>query len=59
MDKEKKLEEIRRYIRKKAMEQSEPFTSEKYEKVKETLDKKDSKKEEFTFTVGEVNAYLG
>lgn len=60
MDEKKRLNEIKKYIKIKAIEQEKLYSSEKYKMVKKILEKKESKKEEeFTFTIGEVNAYLG
>ena len=61
MRKTTKIDEQIKFIEKEYQKSLSKLASkEEYLKVKKLLEKTDSKKEEkFTYTVGEVNAYLG
>lgn len=60
METEKKLEGISKFINEKAKEQKIFYSNEFQEAKKNLKDfSSQSAQKEFTFTVGEMNAYLG
>ena len=61
MKNKKSLEEIKKFIEKTAKDKFENiFKDSEIQETKKLLEKNSSSKEkDFTFTIGEVNAYLG